>query len=113
MLLLLTLQKHLTRRAGQHYGSLRNDLAVPPSTYRWLIQLHENQRGQIRLNGELPEPFPISNDVKQGCVLAAILFSIMLKQGTEDLDNDKGLYIRYRMDGSLFNLRRLQAYTNT
>ena len=41
-----------------------------------VIQLHENQRGQIRLSGDLSEPFPISNGVKQGCVLAPTLFSI-------------------------------------
>ena len=35
MLLLLTLQKHWTRWAGQDYGSFWNDSAVPPSSYRW------------------------------------------------------------------------------
>jgi len=60
-----------------------------------VIQLHKNQRGQIRLNGDLSEPFPISNGVKQGRVLAPTLFSIsftvMLKQATEDLDDDEGV----------------------
>ena len=82
-----------------------------------LIQLHENQRGQIRLNGDLSEPFSISNGVKQGCVLVPTLFSIffsmMLKQAIVDLDEDEGVYVRYRLDGSLFNLRRLQAHTKT
>ena len=41
-----------------------------------VIQLHENQPGQIRLNGDLSEPFPISNGVKQGCILAPTFFSI-------------------------------------
>ena len=78
-------------------------------------QLNENQRSQIRLNGDLSEPFPISNSVKQGCVLAttlfSVLFSMMLKQATEDLDDDERMYVRYRLDGSLFNLRRPQAHT--
>ena len=82
-----------------------------------VIQLHENQRGQVRLNGDLSEPFPISKGVKQGCVLAPTLFSIffsmMLKQATEDLVDDDGEYVRYRLDSSLFNLRRLQAHTKT
>ena len=30
-----------------------------------------------------------------------------------DLDDDEGVYVRYRLDGSLFNLWRLQAHTKT
>ena len=38
---------------------------------------------------------------------------MMLKQVTEDLDEDGAVYIHYRFDGSLFNLRRLHAHTKT
>ena len=73
--------------------------------------------GQIRLNQDLSESFPIRNGVKQGCVLAPTLFSIffsmMLSQASEGLDEDDLVYIRLRLDGSLFNLRRLQAHTKT
>ena len=90
-------------------------LGCPPKFLQMVIELHENQRGQVRLNDDLSEPFPISSGVKQGCVLAPTLFSIffsmMLKQATADLDDDEGVYVRYRLDGSLFNLRRLQAHT--
>ena len=59
-------------------------LGCPPKFLQMVMQLHENQRGQVRLTGDLSEPFPISNGVKQGCVLAPTLFSIfftmMLKQ---------------------------------
>ena len=69
------------------------------------------------LNSDLSEPFPIGNGVKQGCVLAPtlfnIFFSMMLKQATEDLEDDDAVYIRYRRGGCLFNLRRLQAYIKT
>ena len=38
---------------------------------------------------------------------------MMLKQAMKDLDEDDGIYIRFRMDGSLFNLRQLQGNTKT
>ncbi|KAI8495016.1 hypothetical protein Bbelb_270020 [Branchiostoma belcheri] len=83
----------------------------------WVIQLHEDQRGQVRSRNDLSEHFPVLNGVKQGCVLAptlfTIFFSMMLQQATEDLGDEDGIYIRYRTDGSLFNLRCLQAHTKT
>ncbi|KAL2077949.1 hypothetical protein ACEWY4_025634 [Coilia grayii] len=92
-------------------------LGCPPKFMNMIIQLDEDQRGQIRLNTDLSEPFPIINGVKQGCVLAptlfTIFFSMMLKQATEDRDVEDGVYIRYCHDGSLFNLRQLQARTKT
>ena len=92
-------------------------LGCPQKFLNMVIQLHEDQHGQIRLNNDLSEPFPITNGVKQGCVLAPTLFSMffsmMLKQATDDLEDEDFVYIRYRLDGSLFNLRRLQAHTKT
>ena len=81
------------------------------------VQLHEDQHGQARLNGDLSGFSPIVNGVKQGSVLAPTLFSIffnmMLKHIIEDLDDDGAVYICYHLDDSLFNLRRLHAHTKT
>ena len=61
------------------------------------------------------DSFPISNGIKKGCILAptlfSISFSIMLREAKEDLSD--GIYIRFRTDGSLFNLRRLLARMKT
>lgn len=38
---------------------------------------------------------------------------MILKQATVDLHNEDGVYVGYRLDGSLFNLRCLQAHTKT
>ena len=80
-----------------------------------LRQLHEGQQGQAKHNGSLSGSFPISNGVKQGCVLAptlfSIFFSIVLREAKEDLPD--GIYIRFRTDGSLFNLSHLLARMKT
>ena len=89
----------------------------PPKFLSMVIQLHKDQHGQTGSNRDLFGSFPIVNGVKQGCFLAPTLFSIffsmMLKQVTEDLDDDGAVYIHYRLDGSLFNLKRLHAHTKT
>ena len=69
----------------------------------------------MKHNRLLSGSFPISNGVKQGCVLAPTLFfsffSTMLREAKEDQPD--GIYIRFRTDGSLFNFRRLLARTKT
>ena len=90
-------------------------LGCPPKFLTILHQPHEVQQGQVKHNGSLSDSFPISNGVKQGCVLAptlfSIFFSIMLREAKEDLPD--GIYTRFRTDDSLFNLRRLLARTKT
>jgi hypothetical protein len=67
----------------------------------------------VRDNGEMSEHFPVSNGVKQGCVLAPTLFSLMFSAMLTDAfrDGDIGIGVRFRTDNKLFNLRRLQAKT--
>ena len=76
-------------------------------------QFHDNMTGQVLSGGEVSEPFNISNGVKQGCVLAPVLFNLfftcVLNHAIKDLD--LGVYLRYRLDGSLFDLRRLNSKT--
>ncbi len=63
-------------------------LCCPPKLLATLQQLHEGQVGQVKHGGGLSDPFPISNGVKQGCVLAltlsAILLSVMLREAKEN-----------------------------
>ena len=70
-------------------------LGCPPTFLIILRQLHEGQQGQVKHNGSLSGSFPISNDVKQGYVLAptlfSIFFSIMLREAKKDLPD--GIYI--------------------
>lgn len=90
-------------------------LGCPPKFLSMVTELHKDQRGQVRLDIDLSGPFPIINGMKQVCVLApnlfSIFFSMTLKHATGDLDDDNAVYIHYHLDGSLFNIRRLQVHT--
>ena len=76
-------------------------------------QLHDGMLARVQDNGETSDPFPVSNGVKQGCVLAPTLFSLMFSAMLTDAfrDSDVGIGITYRTDGSIFNLKRPQAKT--
>ena len=67
-------------------------------------QFHDGMKANVFDDGESSGSFLVTDGVKQGCVLAPTLFSMMFY-------SDPGIDIRYRTDGKFFNLRRLQAKT--
>ena len=109
--------------SDQGFGTVSRDgpwkslarLGFPAKFLTNLRQLHGGQNSPVKYEGSLSDSFLISNGVKQRCVLAptlfSIFFSIMLREAKEDLQD--GIYIRFRTDGSLFNLRCLLARTKT
>ena len=74
-------------------------------------QFHDGMLARVQNDGKFSDPFPVTNGVKQGCVLASTLFSMMFSAMLTDAfqDGDNGIPIRYHFDGKLFNLRRLQT----
>jgi hypothetical protein len=76
-------------------------------------QFHVGMQARVRDNGAVSESFAVTNGVKQGCVLAPTLFSVMFSAMLSDAfrDGDVGIKLNYRMDGKLFNLKRLKAKT--
>ena len=65
-------------------------------------QLHDGMVAKVLDNGEESEPFPVTNGVKQGCVLAPTLFSLMFSailtdaSNREDWQNPHSLSSRWR-----------------
>lgn len=85
-----------------------------PSKFITIVrQFHDGMMVKILDDGDESIAFPVTNGVKQGCVLAPTLFSMVFSAMLTDAFQDcqDGVHLRYRTDGGLFNLRRLQAVT--
>ncbi len=67
----------------------------------------------MSIGGQESEPFLVRTGVRQGCVLAPVLFNIFLLCVTmllhNEIENSSGITVDFRLDGNLFNIRRLQA----
>ena len=76
-------------------------------------QLHDGMRATVLDNGDTSDSFPVTNGVKQGCVLTRTLFRMVFAAMLHDAskDNDDGIQLKYRTDEGVFNLRRLKAKT--
>ncbi|VDL92357.1 unnamed protein product [Schistocephalus solidus] len=68
---------------------------------------------RVTNNGTASEAFAVTNGVKQDCVLAPTLFSLMLSAMMMDTyrDEQSGIRIAYRIDGTPLNSRCMQATT--
>ncbi|BHF75735.1 hypothetical protein SprV_0501883100 [Sparganum proliferum] len=67
----------------------------------------------VTYNGATSEAFAVTNGVKQDCVLAPSLFSLMSSVVLMDTycDERPGIRIAYRTDGHLLNSRRTRVPT--
>ena len=74
---------------------------------------HTNTKGTVQFNGSFSEPFEIRSGVKQGCVLAPMLFGtfigLLLKHVLDT--TTEGIYFCTRSDDRLSSLARLRANT--
>ncbi|BHF75580.1 hypothetical protein SprV_0501867600 [Sparganum proliferum] len=73
-------------------------------------QLHDGMMARVTDNGAASEAFAVTNGVKQGCVLAPTLFSLMFSAMLMDAYRDErslGIRIAYRTDCQLLNQRRM------
>ena len=88
-------------------------LGCPPRFAQIIRSFHDGMFCRVIENGDASDPFPVSNGVKQGCVLAPTLFSLLFTQMLSAAlsQTEAGVKIHYRTDGDFFNLRRLKSYT--
>nr|VZI38510.1 unnamed protein product [Spirometra erinaceieuropaei] len=72
-------------------------------------QLHDGMMARVTDNGAVSEALAVTKGVKQGCVLAPTLFSVMSTAVLMDTYRDErpGIRIAYRTDGHLLNQRRM------
>ena len=85
-----------------------------PSVFITIVrQFHDGMMVKVLEDGNESDTFPVTNGVKQGCVLAPTLFSMVFSAMLTDAfrNSEDGIRVRYRTDGRLFNIRRFQAVT--
>ncbi|KAL8601457.1 hypothetical protein ACOMHN_000399 [Nucella lapillus] len=87
-------------------------IGIPPKMVKIIRCFHDGMNARL-VNGSENDEFPVTNGVKQGCVLAftlfGFLFSMMLLYAFKD--SDPGIQITYRTDGGILNTQRLKAKT--
>nr|VZI36555.1 unnamed protein product [Spirometra erinaceieuropaei] len=81
----------------------------PERFIQMVRQLHDGMMARVTDKGAVSEAFAVTNGVKQGCVLAPTLFSLMFSAMLMDAYRDErpGIRIAYRTDGHLLNQRRM------
>ena len=83
-----------------------------PAKFIAMVRLfHDDMLVRVQNDAGFSDPFPVTNGVNQGFLLASILFSMMFSAMLTDAfqDGDNGIPIRYHFDEKLFILRWLQA----
>ena len=85
----------------------------PDRFVKIVTQFHDGMMARVLDDGNASNLFPVTNGVKQDCVLAPMLFSLTFSAMLIDAFSEASpdIPIRYRCDGKLFNPRRLKAVT--
>lgn len=77
----------------------------PPNLLAIIKSLHESTCAMVKYDGDLSKPFHVNTGVRQGCVLAPLLFllyiHIIISRTIQEAKD--GVHISYRNDSNLFN----------
>ena len=110
-ILFLDLTKAFDTVSREGLWQILPKIGCPPKMVQMIRAFHDGMSAQV-IGGDAP-PFPVSNGVKQGCVLAptlfSVLFSLMLTSAFKE--SSAGVEVRYRTDRGLYDLKGLKAKT--
>ncbi|BHF81446.1 hypothetical protein SprV_0702457600 [Sparganum proliferum] len=95
--------------SSEKLWKIMQKFGCPERFTQMVRQLHDGMMARVTDNGAVSEAFAVTNGVKQGCVLAPTLFSLMFSAMLMDAYRDEhpGIRIAYRTDGHLLNQRRM------
>ena len=97
--------------------NIQHKFGCHPTFISMLQQFHTYMCAEVVMVGSQSSSYPVDVGVKQGCVLAPIIFNLFLVAITLvshcDLQTSDSVGIEYCFDVGLFNLRHLQAKTKT
>lgn len=96
----------------QGLWKIMEKLGCSPKFLTMIIQLHEDQLGQVRHSNDFLQPFPIANGVKQGCVLAVHHFSYLGCVISPDAKIDKEVDNRLAKANSAFSRLYRHVWNN-
>ena len=60
--------------------SFESKLGCPPKFISMVRSLHDGMMARVIENGDVSSPFPVTNGVKQGSVLAPTLFGLLFAE---------------------------------
>lgn len=89
-------------------------IGIPPRILALFKLLYGETKYRVKHNGKFSEPFLVKQGLKQGCPAACLLFniffSIIIHIIHEKLSH-RGVEIRFRIDGDIFDLQKLKAHS--
>ena len=92
-------------------------IGCSPTFVAILRQFHTGMCAQVIMAGSQSSSFPVEVGVKQGCVQTPIIFNLlvvaMTRVSQREIQSSDCVGFECRLDGGLFNLRRLQSKTKT
>ena len=103
-----TVNRNLLWQILKRYGCPEKFIAV-------LRQFYDDTESRVAVGGDESSSFPVTMGVKQGCVIAPVLFNLYVMGVTSVLQqtiNDALVpKLRFRYDRSVFDLKKLKART--